>query len=310
MWCMKEGRKRLEESMKRLNLDETRIKSKTLANLGTDYLTSEKTRVKNELKKYDNDFMEMFGRMPGKTEKETMRPLYIYYKNLKSAMESKQHKSKPDNKEKPKETNKGDITPQYYQQKEPLKINTQIKTNYERGDRNRDVGRIEPSIHNNSGGTINNINNSNQNNSNVYSFNNVFRNNTIDQRYETFDHEVRIEERFDHIVKNNSANNSINGIKEEKGNKRSNSHSYVEAKKIYSKQELKELEKELYFLKKDQDELKSKLTTFQKDFQRINNRKIKYNKDIEPVQNEYQLYRVNREKMKDIQTILNEIKNK
>jgi hypothetical protein len=94
-WKNKESKKRLDEAIKRLNLDESKIKSKSLAAFPIEHLMSEKAKVKNELKKYDNEFTELFNRTPNRVEKEVMRPVYLYYKNLKAALDarSKQNSS-------------------------------------------------------------------------------------------------------------------------------------------------------------------------------------------------------------------------
>jgi hypothetical protein len=88
-WKIKESKKRLEEAIKRLNLNESKIKSKTLSSFPMEFLMTEKGKVKNELKKYDNEFTELFNRTPNRAEKEIMRPIYLYYKNLKAALDLK-----------------------------------------------------------------------------------------------------------------------------------------------------------------------------------------------------------------------------
>jgi hypothetical protein len=88
-WKQKESKKRLEEAIRRLNLDENKAKVKNLTNFSVEYLIAEKGKVKNELKKYDNEFNDLFFRQPNRVEKEIMRPIYLYYKNLKSAMDFK-----------------------------------------------------------------------------------------------------------------------------------------------------------------------------------------------------------------------------
>lgn len=88
-WKNKESKKRLEDALKRLNLNEGKIKSKTLSSFPIEYLMTEKTKVKNELKKYDNEFTDLFNRPPNRAEKEVMRPIYLYYKNLKAALDAK-----------------------------------------------------------------------------------------------------------------------------------------------------------------------------------------------------------------------------
>ena len=76
--------------MARLKIDEFKIKNKDyLSFMSTELLNGEKYKVKNELKQYDNEFQTLFRRMPNRSEKEIMRPLYMYYKNLKNAIDNK-----------------------------------------------------------------------------------------------------------------------------------------------------------------------------------------------------------------------------
>ena len=60
-WKNFESKKRMEEALRRLNVDEQRCKNKNLVNFGIDYLMAEKNKVKSELKRFDNDFFELFG---------------------------------------------------------------------------------------------------------------------------------------------------------------------------------------------------------------------------------------------------------
>merc|ERR1719507_153726 len=64
-WNIEEGRGRLRAALHRLDL------------------AGEKRRVKQELKRYDAEFRKQFLRLPTHTEKEPMRPLYVYYRRLK-----------------------------------------------------------------------------------------------------------------------------------------------------------------------------------------------------------------------------------
>ena len=50
---------------------------------------SEKKKVKNELKVYDQSFLNKFKRLPSRVEKEPMRNLYMYYKRLKQYITKK-----------------------------------------------------------------------------------------------------------------------------------------------------------------------------------------------------------------------------
>ena len=49
-------------------------------------LQQEKKKVKNELKQYDQAFLNKFIRLPNRHEKEPMRHIYMYYKKLKQAI--------------------------------------------------------------------------------------------------------------------------------------------------------------------------------------------------------------------------------
>ena len=90
IWRNTIGKKKFENSMQRLNVDEKKIKNLQLSNLSLDALQKEKAKVKNELKKYDSDFNEIFNYLPTKQDKEIMKPLYIYYKSIKNAIEKKE----------------------------------------------------------------------------------------------------------------------------------------------------------------------------------------------------------------------------
>ena len=78
-----EANKRLAESLQRLDIDFKKITKHDLERMSTNALQYEKRNVKNELKRYDQGFKRLFGRIPVRQEKEPMRPLYIYYKTLK-----------------------------------------------------------------------------------------------------------------------------------------------------------------------------------------------------------------------------------
>ena len=70
-WCLTIGKKKYEESLKRLQISEKMIASKTLiAQMNLDQLVNEKARVKQELKKYDEDFYHVFKTKPAKENKE------------------------------------------------------------------------------------------------------------------------------------------------------------------------------------------------------------------------------------------------
>ena len=97
-WIGTNGKKWLEDAMARLHVDYGKVGGKALAMKPVEELLEEKNKVKNELKKYDSNFMLLFRRQPGRAEKEPMRPLYVYYKKLKQTLSRCAHlagRSKP-----------------------------------------------------------------------------------------------------------------------------------------------------------------------------------------------------------------------
>ena len=137
IWRNTIGKKKFENSMQRLNVDEKKIKNLQLSNLSLDALQKEKAKVKNELKKYDSDFNEVFNYLPTKQDKEIMKPLYIYYKSIKNAIEKKEG------------NNEGNsvMNPRYSQ------ITYSVVSN------NSDAGNIKNNNYNNYHQQINNQNN-------------------------------------------------------------------------------------------------------------------------------------------------------
>lgn len=82
-WSHEIGRKRLEEALARLDLREDQLSHHKLNRKNKHELSAEKRRVKQELKRYDVEFKKQCMRLPSHSEKEPMRPLYIYYRRLK-----------------------------------------------------------------------------------------------------------------------------------------------------------------------------------------------------------------------------------
>lgn len=87
---MTEAKQKYQKALQTLSLDSHKIQGKQLHTQSIPDLTNEKKKVKNELKVYDSAFMNKFGRIPSRSEKEPMRNLYMYYKRLKQAMVKKQ----------------------------------------------------------------------------------------------------------------------------------------------------------------------------------------------------------------------------
>eukprot|EP00747_Dinoflagellata_sp_TGD_P168686 gnl/TRDRNA2_/TRDRNA2_195662_c0_seq1.p1 gnl/TRDRNA2_/TRDRNA2_195662_c0~~gnl/TRDRNA2_/TRDRNA2_195662_c0_seq1.p1 ORF type:complete len:284 (-),score=61.65 gnl/TRDRNA2_/TRDRNA2_195662_c0_seq1:78-929(-) len=83
-WCQEEGKRRLHEALQRLELSEEHVSRPAIDRMNAHELAHEKRRVKQELKRYDADFRQCFSRLPSHQEKEPMRPLYVYYRRLKT----------------------------------------------------------------------------------------------------------------------------------------------------------------------------------------------------------------------------------
>lgn len=87
-WTPEERKMRLQMALKRLDLQilldgaQEEIQKK-LKSMSVTQLNHEKKRVKQELKKYDSDWRKQFKVVPNHSQKEAMRPLYVYYRCLK-----------------------------------------------------------------------------------------------------------------------------------------------------------------------------------------------------------------------------------
>ena len=90
-WVKNQGRKFLEDSVARLQIDTKKFtfKEQIISTISLDELNKIKRNVKNELKKYDQSFVSNFYRPPEKADKEPLRPLYMYYKRLKQLIQKK-----------------------------------------------------------------------------------------------------------------------------------------------------------------------------------------------------------------------------
>jgi ribosomal protein L29 len=72
----------------RLDLTQAKAEGVHLRSMSMKELTDEKAKVKKELMSYDNNFKASVGRFPNEKEKEPIRICYIYYKNLKKAIDN------------------------------------------------------------------------------------------------------------------------------------------------------------------------------------------------------------------------------
>jgi len=82
-WTVETGKRWLRNAITRLQLSEDLVVHPNLDRMSRHELATEKRRIKQELKRYDAEFRRECGRLPGHHEKEPMRPLYAYYRQLK-----------------------------------------------------------------------------------------------------------------------------------------------------------------------------------------------------------------------------------
>lgn len=93
-WSNEEGRGMLREALNRLDLREDHVAHPDVNRMGRHELSSEKRRVKQELKRYDAEFRRQLMRLPTHSEKEPMRPLYVYYRRLKNMLSQAEQSSR------------------------------------------------------------------------------------------------------------------------------------------------------------------------------------------------------------------------
>lgn len=297
--------------MIRLNIDDQRARNKNLMNFGLDYLVAEKAKVKAELKRFDNEFQEMFHRLPNRNEKEVMRILYMYYKNLKVAISQKQAGS----------TSK------------QLNVNNSITDNALTNNYMQSKKSSYPDNKNQNYLNTTHNSNPNPNLNNIYSFNNIY---TINENAQEITTKEKKTANYSNLLSHNSNFNTVNASKDRNSiensnkiglnanlnenkqnpnelfdiNKESKTRTALYPKdKKYTKSELIQMEKEYQRLRKEQLELKQKLHNYQKEFFEIHNRRVKYYKDIIGVEDEYNKYKENKAIMKEIQEVIMQYKN-
>ena len=294
------GKKKYEESLHRLKIDERMIASKSLLNeMSLEQLTNEKARVKQELKKYDEDFYQVFKSKPTKENKEIMKPLYYYYQKLKLAISK--------------------------------------KTN----DQNSTVSEtiIRNDIHNDNN-NMNHMNN-NSNNQSIfpstitysesiltqeasYTNNSELASNPSESTRQTKYSQMSSNNIY-HNSMNNAGNNKVNNNNYNVFHRKANSGGGVSSgpqlkiedfnmgknpqKRSLSKEEINALEQEYFTIKKEQNNLTQMLRNYQNEFQKTNNRKVKWTKDIKPVEKEYNKYKANKERIRQIKELFGHIEN-
>lgn len=86
---LNDANRKLNYVMKKLNINQSKLNIKYLNTLGLDEIEKEKSKVKKELQEIDKEFTKLFKREPAKNEKEVLRPLYVYYNDLKQIITNK-----------------------------------------------------------------------------------------------------------------------------------------------------------------------------------------------------------------------------
>jgi len=294
-WCLTIGKKKYEESLKRLQISEKMIASKTLiAQMNLEQLVNEKARVKQELKKYDEDFYHVFKTKPAKENKEVMKPLYYYYQKIKLEISKKsnnENNSETIIRNDHTQTNNTSNTQSFFPStitynestlmQESTFGNTTTNTNQIQIENNRtnkfslNTNANTYHINNNKNISVNTVNtNTNNNNYNV----------------------------FHRKANSGGGINNTQKLKKEDFiiNKASK-------KRSLSKEEINALEQEYFNIKNEQNNLTQMLRNYQNEFQKTNNRKVKWAKDIKPVEKEYNKYKMNKERIKQIKELFGHI---
>jgi len=294
-WCLTIGKKKYEESLKRLQISEKMIASKTLiAQMNLEQLVNEKARVKQELKKYDEDFYHVFKTKPAKENKEVMKPLYYYYQKIKLEISKKSNNEnnsetiiRNDHTQTNNTSNTQSIFPSTITYNESTLMQ---ESTYGNTTTNTNQIQIENS-RTNKFSLNTNANTYHINNNKNISVNTV-NTNTNNNNYNVFHRKA------------NSGGGINNNQKLKKEDFIINKAS---KKRSLSKEEINALEQEYFNIKNEQNNLTQMLRNYQNEFQKTNNRKVKWAKDIKPVEKEYNKYKMNKERIKQIKELFGHI---
>ena len=290
-WCLTIGKKKYEESLKRLQISEKMIASKTLiAQMNLEQLVNEKARVKQELKKYDEDFYHVFKTKPAKENKEVMKPLYYYYQKIKLEISKKSNNEnnsetiiRNDHTQTNNTSNTQSIFPSTITYNESTLMQ---ESTYGNTTTNTNQIQIENS-RTNKFSLNTNANTYHINNNKNISVNTV-NTNTNNNNYNVFHRKA----------------NSGGGINNtQKLKKEDFIINKASKKRSLSKEEINALEQEYFNIKNEQNNLTQMLRNYQNEFQKTNNRKVKWAKDIKPVEKEYNKYKMNKERIKQIKEL-------
>ena len=301
-WCLTIGKRKYEESLKRLQINEKMIASRTLiTQMNLEQLVNEKARVKQELKKYDEDFYSVFKTKPAKENKEVMKPLYYYYQKIKLEISKKSSNN---------ETNTETII-RNERQNSTKTVSTQStfpstmtydnstigqESTYGNNSLNSNLNTNQMQIENNRTNkfTLNTNNNTYHNNTKSNIINNI-NSTTNNTNYNVF-----------HRKANSGGGISNNTQKPKKEEFITNK---TIKKRSLSKEEINALEQEYFTIKNEQNNLTQMLRNYQNEFQKTNNRKVKWAKDIKPVEKEYNKYKKNKERINQIKELFGYMEN-
>lgn len=249
LWITTIGKKKFEESMNSLNVTLQKIKSKFYISMTIEQLLAEKAKVKLKLKEYDACYEKIFNKLPTRHEKEVMKPLYIYYRSLKNAIEKRKEE---------KATISTTAESELYDKTSTFNNNSNIS-------------------HVGAGSFV-------QANTNTYMVSTLNQNTFVNHG------------RANSATAPDRGNNTNTNFQVEQNIKKN--------KRSLSKSEVIALEKEYFNIKNEQNKLKKMLHKYQDEFQKNNNRKVKYFKDITPVEKEYSQYKSNKQRLKELKTVI------
>ena len=300
IWCVTVGKRKYEEALHRLKIDERMIASKSLLNEMTlEQLTNEKARVKQELKKYDEDFYQVFKSKPTKENKEIMKPLYYYYQKLKLAISKKSNDQN------------SSVSETIVRNDMHNSNNTHINNNSNNQSifpstitYSESVLTQEASYSNNSELMSNPSESSRQSQHSTMINNNIYistNNNTGNNKGNNNNNNYNV---FHRKANSGGGVSSGSQMKIEDFNMSKNPQ-----KRSLSKEEINALEQEYFTIKKEQNNLTQMLRNYQNEFQKTNNRKVKWTKDIKPVEKEYNKYKANKERIRQIKELFGHIEN-
>ena len=238
-----------------------------------------------------------------------MKPLYYYYQKIKLEITKKSNNKNENNSETIIRNERHNNQSNLNTQTNPNHLNYMNNTNNTQNTFPSTITYNDSTLNQESSygnSTINSGLNSNQmqienNRTNKFSINNTYHNNsktnsinninsmTNNTNYNVF-----------HRKANSGGGISTNTQKQKKEDFVINK---TIKKRSLSKEEINALEQEYFNIKNEQNNLTQMLRNYQNEFQKTNNRKVKWAKDIKPVEKEYNKYKMNKERIKQIKEL-------